>query len=273
MTAIVIGLFLGLTFGGPLGAIFGAFLGAWVNNRVFGPGLASGFSGGNQQQRQRAQSVFFKATFLVMGKLAKADGRVSEHEIEMANAIMREMRLSEEQRKAAIDLFNEGKAAVFDIDQVLREFRQVAGSTTLIPMFLEIQLQAAYADGGLSQAEQAVFAQICSSLGVNKFAFEQLHRRFQAQRSYYQQGGRRYQGQGFVPDAREELAQAYQVLGVNSSAGDSDVKRAYRKLMSEHHPDKLVAKGLPEEMMEVAKQKTQEIQGAYDRVRESRKKS
>ncbi|WP_306671571.1 co-chaperone DjlA, partial [Endozoicomonas sp. ONNA2] len=155
------------------------------------------------------------------------------------------------------------------IEGALRAFREVAGASTLIPMFLEIQLSAAYADGGLSPSEQAVFKQVCSILGVGNFAFDQIHKRFIAQREYYQQGG--YQSGGSRSSSGMDLKRAYDVLGVSDSASDAEVKKAYRKLMSEHHPDKLVAKGLPEEMMAVAKEKTQEIQGAYDQVRAARK--
>lgn len=273
MTAILIGAFLGLFWGGPFGALFGGFIGSWIHRNYIQPSRGHRGGGSRSFNRQRAQSAFFRATFLVMGRISKADGRVSEHEIQMASAIMREMRLTEEQRRTAIDLFNQGKNPGADITDALSEFRRVASSSTLISMFLEIQLQAAYADGGLTHAEKAVFRQICDLLGVNQLSFELLHKRFQAQQSYYQHRGHQQTGGSWSRSGRDELKQAYEVLGVEPSDTDADVKRAYRKLMSQHHPDKLVAKGLPEEMMEVAKQKTQEIQGAYDHVRTSRKSS
>ncbi|MCW7551191.1 co-chaperone DjlA [Endozoicomonas gorgoniicola] len=273
MTAIVIGAFLGLIWGGPFGALLGGFLGRWIDRNFIKSNQSYRQAGQRSYNRQRAQSAFFRASFLVMGRIAKADGRVSEDEIQMASAIMREMRLSEEQRRAAIELFNQGKNPSTDISEALAEFRRVAGSSTLIPMFLEIQLQAAYADGGLTQSERVVFRHICDQLGVSQLNFELLHKRFQAQQAYYHHAGQQQAGGGggWGRPGRDELKQAYQILGVEPSATDAEVKRAYRKLMSQHHPDKLVAKGLPEEMMEVAKQKTQEIQGAYDHIRNSRK--
>ena len=271
MTSILVGICLGFFFGGPLGAVFGGFLGAWVNKNYITRNQ-SGRSDGSGFYRFRTQSAFFNATFLVMGRLAKADGRVSEYEIQMASAIMNKMRLSPDQKKAAIDLFNKGKQPDSDIDSALQEFRRVVGFSTLSPFFLEVQLQAAYADGSLTQSERQVFAHVCQVLGINSQQFEQIHQRFLAQQAYYQ--NQSSGGEGWSrPGSGFGLSKAYEVLGVSESASDAEVKRAYRKLMSQHHPDKLVAKGLPEEMMEVAKQKAQEIQVAYDQVRDSRKRS
>lgn len=270
MTAILIGVVIGFINGGIFGAILGGCIGSWINRKLFGHRY-SGFVN-SEANRKKAQSAFFNATFLVMGRIAKADGRVSEQEINAASDIMTYLRLTNSQRQDAITLFNEGKKPSSDIETPLRELRQTPGVNNLIVMFLEIQLQAAYADGGLSTAEQAVFRQVCGILGINNFVFEKIHQRFLAQRAYYQQGGHyQHQSGGYARTSANDLKQAYQILGVEPSASDSEVKRAYRKLMSQHHPDKLVAKGLPEEMMAVAKEKAQEIQGAYDLIREYRK--
>ena len=214
-----------------------------------------------------------------MGRLAKADGLVSEEEIDNARNIMNHLRLSTMQRKMAIDLFNQGKQPSSDIESALLDFRNSPGASTLIPMFLEIQLSAAYADGPFTPAEHAVFKNICHVLGVNSLLFSQIHKRFQAQHAYYTQGGGQSYSGGYQHQQQQynrsssgiSLKRAYGILGVSETATDAEVKKAWRKLMSEHHPDKLVAKGLPEEMMAVAKEKTQEIQGAYDEIRNARK--
>jgi len=72
--------------------------------------------------------------------------------------------------------------------------------------------------------------------------------------------------------SEEALKEAYAVLGVTSAASDGEVKKAYRRQMNEHHPDKLVSKGMPEEMVKMATEKTQEIKAAYELVVAQRKK-
>lgn len=254
----------GFMLGGPLGALLGVALG-----HNFDKGLKqlpddSRFEAGD---RERVQTAFFTATFAVMGRVAKADGHVSRDEIRMAEAVMQEMSLDADMRRAAIELFNQGKAPAFDLDAVLEQFRREChGRRTLIGMFVEIQLQAAYADGRLDDAEDALLRRICGRLGVSEFDYHRLERMVRAER-----GGRTDQtGRTGASTGRPSLERAYAVLGVASDASDADVKRAYRRLLSQHHPDKLVSKGLPEEMMKVATQKTHEIRQAYERIREAR---
>lgn len=260
---------LGFMMGGPLGAILGVALG-----HNFDKGLRGlpegGFGGGDfsPDERERIQTAFFTATFSVMGAIAKADGRVSPEEIRLAESVMAQMNLPPEMRKTAIRLFNEGKRADFPLEDVVRQFRQECRRrTTLLQMFLEIQIQAAYADGRLESAEEALLLRICRLLGVSEFEYRRLERMIGAQ---YQAGGKG--GAGYArPDTGEpSLEQAYQILGVAPSAPDAEVKRAYRRLLSQHHPDKLVSKGLPEEMMQMAAKKTHEIKQAWERIRRER---
>jgi DnaJ like chaperone protein len=255
-TGIVIGGLLGLFSGGIIGLLFGAAVGYGLQNAFSGFKLAA----------LNPQQAFFEATFAVMGKIAKADGRVSETEIQFARDVMARMNLGEAQRQRAIELFTRGKQADFELAEVMVPLaRLIRQRSTVKQMFIEIQLQAAFADGDVSSAELAVIQSLCASLEISFRELEQIILRCRAEQAFHQHG---YQQPG--EDPAQLLADAYGVLGVERDAGEAEVKKAYRKLMNQHHPDKLIAKGLPPEMMQLAKEKTQEIQAAYDRIRKAR---
>ena len=255
----LIGAFLGLTTGGPLGLLIGL-----VAGNAFDRMYARHLELPQSSARGEGQSLFFRVTFLTMGQLAKSDGRVSEQEIEQARNIMNQMGLNDAQRMEAINLFNEGKQQDYDLTHDLQRFNRAVGSRgSLVQLFLEIQLMVAYSDGELSISEKRLLDKVCRALGVSALHFQYIHARVRA--------AQEQQKQRTEHNHVYELRSAYGVLGVKESATDAEVKKAYRKLMSEHHPDKLVSKGLPEEMMKIAKEKAQEIQTAYDVIRKSRK--
>ncbi len=248
----------GFLLGGPLGALVGAAFGHNFDRGMEKVANSMGWEPGNQQ---RVQTAFFTATFSVMGHVAKADGHVTPDEIRMARAVMDHLQLDANLRKAAEKLFTEGKRSGFPLDEVLQQFRKEVGRrTTLTQMFMEIQLQAAYADGKLHPAERKILLHIAAELGIAQALYEQLESMVRASAG---------QRPGAVQ--RPTLESAYETLGISSSASDQEVKRAYRRLMSQHHPDKLVAKGLPEEMMKIASEKTHQIRTAYEMIQESRK--
>lgn len=244
----------GFMLGGPLGAALGAVLGHQFDKGVSGAPRIS------LNDQEMVQAAFFTAAFSVMGYIAKADGRVSKSEIALAERVMRQMRLQEEQRRAAIDLFNQGKRDDFSVDEALDQLRQVSHrNRNLLRIFLEIQIQAALADGVVDDAEYQALLHIAERLGFDQAQIRRLLDMLQSG------------GAGAGGESRPGLDDAYRTLGVSRDASDDEVKKAYRRLMNQHHPDKLVAKGLPEEMMEVAKEKTQSIKAAYERIKESRR--
>ena len=253
----------GYLLAGPLGAVVGAALGHNFDRGLAGS-IREHFDPGAQE---RVQTVFFTTLFSVMGHLAKADGRVSKDEIELARDVMRRMNLSEEMRRLAIGLFNQGKQPEFPLTEILAQFRQECQRRrNLMQMFLEILLHAGYADGKLKDAEQGVLEQVRLELGFSMQEFRHIEALVR--------NARHFGGGGFAqeprPSPRASLHEAYEILGVNAKASDAEIKKAYRRLMSQHHPDKLVAKGLPEEMMKLATEKTQEIKSAYELIKENR---
>ncbi len=246
----------GFLVGGPIGAVLGAALG-----RSFGRAIGSIEAGQpSASGRERAQLAFFTATFGVMGQVAKADGHVSPDEIRLANRVMDELGLDSDQRDAARAIFDEGKSPRFPLDDVLDQLRMECGrATNLLRMFLSIQVQVAWADGGIHPEERRLLQHIAARLGFSEAMYVEIERMVGAS------VGARAQGSG-----GPTLEDAYATLGVSPDAPDAEVKRAYRRLMSRHHPDKLASKGLPEEMMRAATERTQQIRAAWDRVQSAR---
>lgn len=252
----------GYMLGGPLGALVGVALGHTFDKGL-SVGLQASFEPGAQH---RVQTAFFTAVFSVMGHIAKADGRVSKSEIDLARNVMQRMQLDEQMRATAIRLFNEGKTADFPLSEVLQQFRKECHRRrNLMQMFVEILLHAAYVDGDVHPAERKILDQVRSQLGFSAVHFSHIEALVRNARHF--QGEARYEA-GVSPATM--LREAYEILGVEQSASDAAVKKAYRRLMNQHHPDKLVAKGLPEEMMRLATEKTQEIKKAYEVVKQAR---
>jgi DnaJ like chaperone protein len=272
----VIGGAFGFLLGGPVGALFGAALGHQFDKGLANMDTLLGADAEPGAQR-RIQMAFFTATFSIMGHIAKADGHVTQAEIDLARSIMEKMELPEHMRKTAVHLFNEGKRPEFPLDETLERFRaECHRRYTLIRMFIEIQLQAAFADGPLRGIEERLLLYICDRLQFSRFEFQALkaiqeaQQRFTGAETGYDY---RYRQRQSPPRTRPapSLEDAYAVLGVKSSATNAEVKRAYRRLMSQHHPDKLVANGLPEEMVKIATEKTQKISKAYELISAARK--
>lgn len=252
----------GYMLGGPLGALLGAAIGHKFDSGITDFTRFENLRSGNTE---RIQTAFFTTTFLVMGHLAKADGRVSESEIAQAKFIMDQMQLTPDQKKAAIALFNEGKSESFDLHAVIAQFKKESGRRrNLEQMFIEIIITTAMADGELDPEEREILLTICKQLGFSKFALDKLIQMLQAQQ-HYSAGGKAGQQPRY-----NTIEDAYNVLGVEKTASDGEVKKAYRKLMSQHHPDKLISRGLPEEMLKIATEKTQEIKAAYDQIKQER---
>ena len=244
----------GFMIGGPLGAMLGAVAGHQLDQqKKASPRL---------DRAERMQTAFFTATFSVMGHLAKADGQVSRDEIRLAEQVMDRLELAPNLREFARHLFSEGKRAEFPLQDILNQLSQETRSRNLLRMFVEIQVYAAYADGRVHIAERRILEQLCRDLGFSAAELGQIETLVQAEVQHEFSGADGHKT-GSIDDA-------YALLGIADDVDDAAVKRAYRRLMSQHHPDKLVSKGLPEEMMKLATAKAQEIKGAYERIKSAR---
>jgi DnaJ like chaperone protein len=266
----VFGTMLGFFMGGPVGAILGATLGHQLDkeNSDESVGIEDFLRTRNKQQ---VQTAFFKTTFAVMGHVAKADGVVSKEEIWLATRVMDEMRLSDLQRKEAIELFDEGKKEHFPLQQTLASFcRECDNRKSLRFMLLEIQFQVAYCDGDLNLKEEQLLAEIANHLGITSFEYQRIKMQFQARQRFEQQKKQWQQSYTHYQNL-SQLDSAYQTLGLKATATESEIKTAYRRLIRQHHPDKLEALNLSEERMNQEKEKAQKIIKAYDIIKSVRK--
>ncbi len=285
---MILGRVCGTIFGFLIFRFPGAFLGfslGYLFDQMIERALAARLS---PEQKIVAQRVFMRALFMGLGHLAKADGRVSTHEIDVARAIMDQMQLDETGRQEAIALFREGKAfSEAQVSDILVELKKAThGYRALLHLFMQFQIQAAFADGNPNTHNLSVLHSYATALGFSRWEFERLYTMYRAQyffhqhqsyaHSHSQQGRAGYSGgysqnyQNYQRDpsghSGATLNHAYGVLGLKKGATKEEVKKAYRKLMNEYHPDKLVSKGLPESMMKAATEKAQEIGQAYELI-------
>jgi DnaJ like chaperone protein len=271
MIGSLIGSVLGYKFGGFFGLIIGGILGAhaetWISENLLG----------KPSRKAQVQSAYFEALFVTMGKLAKADGVITKNEIRKCEAIMNHMQLDTTRRKEAIKLFNLGKQDNLELDLYLNKFIKAShGAYSMKQVFLEMLIEVASAENKINQAEMNFMYTIADKIRFPRQIFVTLLRmrgfnvngqnnqQRQRRQSNYQSSGNQQQWQ------RATLSDPYQTLGVDKADNKAVIRKAYKKLMSANHPDKLIAKGLPPDMIEVAKKKTQTIQAAWEEVKDLR---
>jgi DnaJ like chaperone protein len=259
----VVGGVIGLLAGGPVGAAIGAALGhqydaaqAAAETPTDGPRLAPG----------QAAEQFFVSTFRIMGHVAKSDGRVSEQEIAAARGVMAALRLDSMQVAVAIGEFTKGKQRDFDLAGEMANLRRaLAHRPDLARIFIEIQVRAALAGNNLEGPARKYVSRVASNLGISMLEVAQIEAVLRIQRGNFRRAGPQPAAQ-----STQQIELAYKVLEVGSTASNDEVVKAYRRQLSRHHPDKLKANGLPESMIEHAKERTQQIIEAYELIKERR---
>jgi DnaJ like chaperone protein len=245
---------LGLLLGGLRGLVIGALL-------AYGIGWF--LRSAAQSGARFVQSQFLGSTFAVMGALCKADGVVTRDEIRAAETMFDRLHLSGEQREQAKAAFNRGKAPGFDLDAEADKLSPIRfGRTPLLQLFLQIQCMAVAADGAVHPAEHEMLVRLARRIGLTERDVSQLEALLRAASAGGAAGG--------GPPAGARLDDAYTALGLNADASDAELKRAYRRLMSKNHPDKLAAKGLPESMRDAAEERTRELNVAYELIKAAR---
>ncbi|MDN3561312.1 co-chaperone DjlA [Vreelandella neptunia] len=246
---VIFGL-IGLAFGGPVGLLIGGglgwWLGRWISRRL-------------NIARMRIQEGFLESIFSVMGCLCQADGKVTDGELDVAEKLFDQMHLQGEQRAKARAAFERGRADDFNLDAELANVNRLTQRQPVLrQVFIQVQLTAIAADGVLHPAEHEMILRVARGVGCSDAEVQQIEAMLH---------GAAANSQG---SSEEALKDAYRVLGVSEDASDAEIKKAYRRLMSQNHPDKLAGKGLPESMRDVAQARTSEIGNAYERIREAR---
>lgn len=252
----LIGVVAGYLLFGFFGALLGLFTGSFIDRlRAYGSG------GMNPLQNALRQAVFLETVFISMGKLAKADGQVSQDEINHVEQLMQKLGMTAEHRQQAIALFKQGADSAFDIEPTCQKFMAVCGNTKNLKQVLLVYLIVmALADGHFHPAEEALLTNIAGYLGYDQAAFKHLKDMVLNQSHFA----------GGQTSSATALDDAYKALGVTKDSTDAEIKRAYRKLMSQYHPDKLIGQGVPEDMIAMATEQAKEIQLAHDLIKKTR---
>lgn len=256
--------FMGLALGHGLpGAVFGALVGFFIDSWRRG-----------QAHRVTPQAGgYISPLFALLGAVAKSDGRVSEAEIAVAERLMQRMGLENEPRRQAITAFNAGKQPEFNVTPAIEELRRWVGLRRdhAFPV-LDVVIETVLAEGSPAPEKMAILRQLAFALRVSDMELMAL----MAMKGYAwnagSTGSRGYSSRGnggYVPPQRNANGpDPYTVLGISRDVDDRAVKRAYRKLISEHHPDRLG--DLPETMRKQAESRASEINAAYERIKAER---
>ena len=253
MSLSFIGAIVGLLFGGTRGLLLGAFIGygiGWVLRSTLG------------REVRGMQAQFLQSTFAIMGAVCKADGVVTRDEIAVVKETFDRLHLSDEQRETAKADFNRGKATDFDLDAEAAKLARIRyGRAPLFQVFLQIQCMAVAADGHVHPAEHEMLVRVARGLGLTERDVAQLEALLRATATGWSSAD---------ADSGVRLNDAYTALGLSADASVAETKRAYRILISQNHPDKLAAKGLPDGMRKIAEERAREINVAYELIKGAR---
>lgn len=251
--------FVGFCVHGLPAALIGAGIGYFLDMRRH-----------HQQRQTPSVASFVEPLFQLLGAIAKVDGRISAAEIAVAERMMARLGLQAEQRQLAIAGFNAGKQPGFDVLPAVAGLRDwVGGRRQLAFTALDVMMDTVLADGVPSAPKMAILRQVALALRVGEIELIAL----MAMKGYAWNGaaGAGHQGGtgGYAPPQRHAGGpDPYTVLGIGREADERAVKRAYRKLISEHHPDRLG--DLPEDMRRRAEARASEINAAYERIKAER---
>ncbi len=233
-------------FGGPLGMIAGIAFGHMFDKAgSLTPGLADA-------SQDQSQMMFFVGAFSMLARIASVDGAVSEKERQKVQEFIRtDLRLGPFEEEAAWKVFDAALVGEGTFEQFASQFYQnFALAPNILQLMVDIFYRVAAADGRVTSSEEALIRRAALIFRIPSSFVDALSRNY-----------------GGVASAGDRC---YAILGLTKDASNEEVKRAYRKMSIEFHPDTLAAKGMGEEFLNHATAKFRDIQGAYDAIKQER---
>ncbi|MFC1868139.1 co-chaperone DjlA [Thermodesulfobacteriota bacterium] len=235
---------MGMLFGGPLGAIAGAALGHHLVDKKENAANRTIPIGRTEQ----SQAAYFVSIFSILGKLAKADGKVTRDEIAVVEEFITTLNIPEQEKRFAKQVFSEAKDSTYSIDDFAMQLYLInREQPTILLSFMNLLFKVALADGNLHPAEEAALKRVKEIFRISDQQFDNM-------KSVYFQDVNSY----------------YKTLNCTPENTNKDIKSNYKKLVKDFHPDTIISKGLPEEFVQFATTRFQEIQGAYEKIRQER---
>jgi len=236
----VIGGTAGFALGGPLGAIIGMMIGGSFDRS------SKKFSYSNQISQQQKQKIFTFCIIVLSAKIAKADGQVTKEEI---HSFKEKFNIPKEEMSEVSKIFNEAKKSSFDFKNIADQVGNLfSDNKILLEQLLNNLFYIAEADGSTSINEIEILRSISQSFHFNEKDFQRIfHSRLNIKES-----------------------DPYKILGVTREDSDINIRKKWIELSKEHHPDYLIAKGMPKEFIKEANKELSSINLAYDKIKAQR---
>ena len=240
---------LGMMFGGPLGAVLGAALGhQLIDKQQAATRPLFQQSGTLLDNVAQNQAAYFVCMLSMLAKIAKADGAVTQDELAVVDRLIRDLPVPEEEKAFARRVFNEAKNSPHSLEDFAAQLYQMTrAEPTVLCSFLDILFQVAAADGVMHPAEEKAIRTVQDIFRISDQMFDSIQARYFKDNNKF-----------------------YQMLDCTVQSTDEAIKKSYKKLVKDFHPDTIIAKGLPDEFVTFATKRFQEIQEAYEQIRKTR---